>query len=320
MAGEFSKIHSGKVYNGSARVSEQGYSAGGIAPFGYVRVLLDEQRNRIGVLKHGEHKMISNQRVMFEPDESVRYVIERIYYEFVTLNRRQLDIANGLNDDNILTAKGKLWTSTGVTKLLSNETYAGTRIYNKTWARLHKKKRRNTPDEWVRCENAHTAIISMDMFNKAQERLYWLGRTRRHEGDRLIAKAKLYMRKYLQLITSEMPDGPWDMFTHRFLPISYGIESRGRTIFHINSIHSQYGKVLLCVLSSKEESVIKRTYAVDAAEITNSSFIVIEDNTKRDALTRDELCKNVTGLLLSMYERLSGTPYNFEFTASLTTN
>src|SRR4029077_13562625 len=80
MAAEFSRQQSDKVWHGSAKVSEQGFSAGGTAPYGMNRILLDESKKPIGVLKRGEHKVIANQRVTFAPagDETTE-TIKRIF-------------------------------------------------------------------------------------------------------------------------------------------------------------------------------------------------------------------------------------------------
>jgi DNA invertase Pin-like site-specific DNA recombinase len=79
MAADYSRNLSNKVFHGSVKVSEQGYSAGGSAPYGLTRVLLDENKNQIRNLKTGERKIIANQRVtspqptMSQPTLSERY-------------------------------------------------------------------------------------------------------------------------------------------------------------------------------------------------------------------------------------------------------
>jgi hypothetical protein len=76
MAAEYSRVLSEKVWHGSMKVSQSGFSAGGTAPYGMARLLLDENKNPIGILKNGQHKLISNQRVTFTPlnDETTQTV------------------------------------------------------------------------------------------------------------------------------------------------------------------------------------------------------------------------------------------------------
>ena len=61
---------------------------------------------------------------LFEPVESERVVVERIYREFVT-GRTRRAITAGLNADNVPTVRGGLWREATVTGVLRNPVYVG---------------------------------------------------------------------------------------------------------------------------------------------------------------------------------------------------
>jgi thioesterase domain-containing protein len=56
LAEDYSRQLSGKVFHGSVKVSEQGYSAGGTAVYGMARQLLDVNKKPVRILNLGEHK------------------------------------------------------------------------------------------------------------------------------------------------------------------------------------------------------------------------------------------------------------------------
>ena len=71
-AASYSRELSGKVWKGCAKIASNGFWAGGSAPYGLCRILLDEQRRPLQVLAPGEHKAIHNQRVTLGLLESRR--------------------------------------------------------------------------------------------------------------------------------------------------------------------------------------------------------------------------------------------------------
>jgi DNA invertase Pin-like site-specific DNA recombinase len=175
MAAEYSRVLSEKVWYGCIKVSKDGYSAGGAACYGMARLLLDENKKPIRILKKGEHKMISNQRVTFTPvgDETTK-AVQKMFKLLVEDWYNPREIAEWLNKENIPSASGGKWNKEKVLKILTNETYTGSRVYNKTWHRLKQKSKRNPRSEWTVCKNAFKAIVSEELFIKAQEHLYWL--------------------------------------------------------------------------------------------------------------------------------------------------
>ena len=172
MAAEYSRQLSHKVFHGCAQVSREGYSAGGMACYGMGRLLLDVNKNPIRILERGEHKQIANERVTFTPlDDETTQIVKDIFDMFVDDHKTPSRIAAVLNKRKIPSAAGGKWNRGKVVHVLSNATYIGTRIYNKTWNRLKQGRRDNPQSDWVICENAFKPIIAKEKFKKAQDRI-----------------------------------------------------------------------------------------------------------------------------------------------------
>lgn len=195
MAAEYSRQLSSKVFHGCVKVSEQGYSAGGTPCYGMARELLDEHKQPIRSLKRGEHKEISNQRVRFVPlNDETTQAVQDIFTMFVQEDANLSSIASTLNDRGIPSAAGALWDRVKIVRILMNETYTGARIYNKTWNRLRQGKRDNPRHEWVICRDAFTPIVSREIFDKAQEKLWFiLGKWK--QGRRAMKEARMLIFK-----------------------------------------------------------------------------------------------------------------------------
>jgi DNA invertase Pin-like site-specific DNA recombinase len=171
-AAQYSKELSAKVFHGCVKIAQQGYWAGGKAPFGFDRLLLDERRNRLHVLTRGQKKSIQNQRVTLTlgPEDQVA-TVRRIFDEFIDAGHTIQDIADRLNDDGSRSAMGGLWNIGKVRRILTNIMYAGTLVYNKTTSKLKTPTRRNPVDQWVRTAGAIDPLVDQAIFDRAQELL-----------------------------------------------------------------------------------------------------------------------------------------------------
>lgn len=302
MSGEFSKVLSEKVAYGSIKVAEQGYSAGGTAPYGYSRVLLSEDRERIGILEVGEHKIISNQRVTFEPSQKGEAdVVKRIFREFVELGYLPMEIALGLNRGAIPTAQDRLWTAQGITKILTNETYIGTRVYNKTWGKLKHKKRHNPQSDWVRCLNAHEALINMEVFHKAQERLYWLRPRTRSHISRSVLSTQTYVSRFIEQIITDFSDDQ-KHYIRRFMPVVFGasyiLNERKRTCFYLPASKREYDVILACQVNTEEHlGLLRNVYCVEVADLKGASYVVIEEKSSVEPLDVEQLQTKILELV-----------------------
>lgn len=211
MAAEYSKKLSEKVFYGSAKVSEQGFSAGGTACYGMDRLLLDEMKMPIGVLKDGDHKAISNQRVTFIPKkDATNATVKMIFDLFVNQNKSLEEIIETIDQDGAPPKKGGAWNRGKVLKVLSNETYIGTRLYNKTRNRLKTGKKRNDREQWVVCINAFPASVDEDVFWRAQEKLHWSNPSKWKKGIYVINKAR---RQLVEEYVNDLQDQGFDKIT-----------------------------------------------------------------------------------------------------------
>jgi DNA invertase Pin-like site-specific DNA recombinase len=168
-AAQYSKELSDKVLRGCIKIAQQGYWAGGKAPYGFQRLLLDESRSPVQVLEPGQRKSIQNQRVTLAPGDAHRVAtIQRIFREFVEVGLTSAQIAMGLNLDGVLSPGGSTWAGSKVRRILMNELYIGTLVYNKTTQKLKTATRRNPEGEWVKTNGAFDAIVAQVLFDQAQ--------------------------------------------------------------------------------------------------------------------------------------------------------
>lgn len=168
-AAQYSKELSAKVFYGCVKIAQQGYWAGGKAPFGFDRLLLDEQRNRLHVLTLHQKKSIQNQRVTLTlgPENQVA-TVRRIFDEFIDAGHTMQEIADRLNNDGSRSAMGGLWNVEKVRRILTNIMYAGTLVYNKTTSKLKTPTRRNPLNQWVRTAGAIDPLVDQAIFDRAQ--------------------------------------------------------------------------------------------------------------------------------------------------------
>lgn len=174
MAADYSRQLSNKVFYGCARISGEGYSAGGPPCFGMARLLLDVNKKPVRILKRGERKQIENERVIFIPanDETTK-TVRQIFDLYVQQNTNTKKIAAILNDAYIPSARGCTWNDDKVLRVLKNEIYIGTRLYNKTSNRLKRGKRNNPKKEWIICKKAFPPTVDKEIFWRAQKKIRW---------------------------------------------------------------------------------------------------------------------------------------------------
>jgi DNA invertase Pin-like site-specific DNA recombinase len=170
MAGEFSRELSAKVFAGKCRLVERGFRQGGCAGYGFRRLLVDREGNEKGLLKSGERKSISTDRVILVPGppEEVKLVRE-IYRRFIEEHKSAPAIADELNRQGIANEHGGLWTRQRVLGVLTNPKYIGSNVTNKTSFKLKAKNVVNPPEMWVQRDGAFQPLVSVEVFKKAQE-------------------------------------------------------------------------------------------------------------------------------------------------------
>ena len=107
--------------------------------------------------------------LVINPEQAV--IVRRIYAEFME-GKSPYAIAKGLTADGIPTPAGKAtWSDTTIKRVLSNETYRGDKLLQKTFSNdfLDKKRHKNEgqlPQAYV--EGCHEAIIPPTTFDRVQ--------------------------------------------------------------------------------------------------------------------------------------------------------
>lgn len=281
MAAEYSRVLSDKVWHGCMKVSRDGFSVGGTAPYGMARLLLDESKKPICILKKGQHKMIDNQRVIFTPlNDETTQTIKEMFRLLVDHWYTPSEIAKTINGKGIPAANGGVWNREKVIRILTNEAYAGTRVYNKTWHRLQQSSRRNPKSEWVRTPNAFTAIVDMQTFNKAQEFLYWQTPARWKKGVYLTNKAKEVALKEIKHLAKNqsITDEEVKSILQKF-PIIFSVTSNTGSIsqwcFVIPEKFRQYEWVLGTTVNLEQLNSLDEIFILPIQDFNSSNFLIV---------------------------------------------
>ena len=130
-----------EVTRGMREAASRGFWVTSYAPFGYNRVLVQD----------GPKK-----RPTLVPDEEASRIVKRIF-DMAEAGNGMVQITSTLNDEGILSPKGKLWGKTSVHTILINEAYTGTLVWGV-----------NAKDnaEPVRVEKAFPAIITKAQYRR----------------------------------------------------------------------------------------------------------------------------------------------------------
>jgi len=172
MAAEYSRELSAKVFAGQSRLTELGFRQGGLAGYGFRRLLLDEHGNPKFVLQPGEQKGVATDRVVLIPGPKKEIqVVRRVFRLFAIEKHGPGEIAELLNRIGIRASEGRPWTRYRIHHMVNNPKYMGANVTNRTSGRLGSRRVNNPPELWIRKDNAFEAIIDAALFQKAQERI-----------------------------------------------------------------------------------------------------------------------------------------------------
>lgn len=277
----YSKKLSEDVIRGCLKISGQGYSVGGTAPYGLARMLLSaDERKPIRIMKKGEHKSIANERITFIPknDETTR-TVEQIFDLFTYHQYNLSEITDVLNGQGVPSSNGKEWNRNKILHILSNQAYKGTLIYNKTWGRLKKKKRNNPKSNWVVCSNAFQGIVNEITFNLAQERLYWMLPARRNEGLRQIQKTK---RSILAEISRLFEGKDLNQNLVNFLPVIFSMkrlspDNSAYWCFCIPSKLEKYDFALCVSVDAKKSETFHDVFLIPTKEFSLQGILLVSE-------------------------------------------
>lgn len=147
---------------GIRQSARSGNFIGSIAPYGYKKATVDGRKT-----------------LVVDPERAP--IVKKIFDLYVNRKMGVKAIVNHLNNEGIPSYRGGKWGLSSVQRVLQNEAYTGENVFGKyeivkeyrdirNMHDRHRKQVQRDEDEWERTSfKTHEAIISDDMFRKAQE-------------------------------------------------------------------------------------------------------------------------------------------------------
>jgi DNA invertase Pin-like site-specific DNA recombinase len=202
MAAEYSRELGVKVFQAQCTLARRGFDQGGGAPYGLKHLLIDKNGKCVGEVLRGMHKAITTDRVILAPGSRKEVKIVRmIFHRYINLGESTVQVANYLNARGVKTRALGPWYPSHIRFTIRNEKYIGTQTFNRTSSRLGTKSVPNDPAAWIRAPNAFTAIISKELFERANEKL---ARSKVPTNDQVLDKLREAVRKYGVMTVAEM--------------------------------------------------------------------------------------------------------------------
>lgn len=210
MAAEFSRELGEKVFRGKTRIVQLGFWVGGPAGYGYRRLMVSAEGKRKQILKCGEHKSLTTDRVILVlgPRLEVKRVREMFAMALGGLGCTA--IARELNRREKFKSSGKPWYSRDIYNIVTNPKYAGCNVWYRRTQRLRETRSAVEPQHWISKPGAFLPIIDRETFDRAQAALprrsdsLWSDEEILKKLRRLLA-SKGYLSESLILRTSGMP-------------------------------------------------------------------------------------------------------------------
>lgn len=168
MAGEYSRELSAKVWAAQSRLAAKGFKMGGTAGYGLHRLLIDRDGNRKQVLRTGEHKSITTDRVVLIPGDPAEVEIVKRIFDLAAEGKTNPAIANLLNDGGVPSPKGGRWRSPTIRSILRADRYVGSNVYNRHSAKLGGMKVLNAQSTWVVSQHPFEPLIPAREFRAIQ--------------------------------------------------------------------------------------------------------------------------------------------------------
>jgi len=275
MAGKFSRDLSQKVFAGAVKVSQQGNRAGGPAPYGTLRFEVNEQREPVGVMKPKQHKSYPNNRVRLIPDDSSKTVLDEkskadiirdIFDFFVTHDYSESRIATIFNERNIPAPKGGKWPESTIRRILQDEQYIGSVVYNKTSQKKtehefkSKKTTKNPREKWIIKPGSYPQIVTSEIFEAAQAKINV--RQSRMSREEMLERIQFAFTKY-------------NMLSHSLLRSLPNMPTRSQVIKEFGSLPEAIQSLYPDVFKKTRKDVKKKIEAEANEVFEYEDFLVI---------------------------------------------
>jgi DNA invertase Pin-like site-specific DNA recombinase len=210
MAAEFSRELGEKVFRGKTRIVQLGFWVGGAAGYGYRRMMVSADGKRKQLLRYGEHKSLTTDRVMLVLGLRVEVDRVREMFSMALDGLGCTAIARDLNRRGKFKRSGKPWYCCDVYNIVTNPKYAGCNVWYRRTQRLREKRSAVEPQNWINKPAAFAPIIDCETFDRVQAALprrsdsWWSDEEILTTLRRLLA-SKGYLSESLILRTSGMP-------------------------------------------------------------------------------------------------------------------
>ncbi|HET9698396.1 MAG TPA: recombinase family protein, partial [Terriglobales bacterium] len=207
MASEYSRELSEKVSAGAKRLVSLGYKQGGMAGYGFRRLLISADGTPKQILAPGQRKSLATDRVILThgPAQELKCVRE-IYRLVVDERRTPTYIARELNRRHIPYLNGTLWYQEAVTRILTHPKYKGYVVYGQRDQKLHKRSTSVPKERWLMAKGRHQPIVSPEVFEQAQSILGQ--RTHYMTNEQLLDGVRHLWAKHGRLSLRAIDDSP----------------------------------------------------------------------------------------------------------------
>lgn len=168
MAAEYSRELSAKVSQGQRRAAAKGLWQGGPARFGFRRQLIEEDGTPIAILRRGQRKSLTTQRVVLIPGPEEELEVVRSIFRTYAAGALPQEIAERLRAEEAPRWLSQAWSTSMVRRILSDEQYTGTQITSKTYSASVGVRRKNLSRDWIRKTGAFQPTVERALFDAVQ--------------------------------------------------------------------------------------------------------------------------------------------------------
>jgi DNA invertase Pin-like site-specific DNA recombinase len=210
MAAEFSRELGEKVFRGKTRLVQLGFWVGGTAGYGYRRLMISASGKRKAILKHGERKSLTTDRIVLVLGTPVEVARVREMFSMAVNGVGCTAIAKELNQAGKLKPSGKTWYCRDVYNIVTNPKYTGCNVWYRHTQPLSGKISQVKPERWISKDDAFPPIVDHETFRQAQAGLprrsdsLWSDEEILRKLRRLLAN-KGYLSESLIMRTSGLP-------------------------------------------------------------------------------------------------------------------
>jgi DNA invertase Pin-like site-specific DNA recombinase len=316
MAAEYSRELGVRVCRGQRRIASLGFSAGGPAPYGFRRQLVDQEGRPRMILASGQVKAIATDRVRLTlgPAEEIEAV--RLIFQMYLRGRMSIrGITRTLRASHLPAPAGG-WSSHKVGSILTNEIYRGVRVYGRRTGRLRTPSRRTPEAEWISVRVA-PPVVPERTFRRALE-LRGTRYRRRTQDDIVTALRRALAKtgRLTSVLVDNSPDLPnkntiqdrFGSLTKAFAlagqPVRKGV-TKWRAedlIAELQRLQAQYGSTGEDVLRRDPKAPLPRTFAKWFGSLQEAQLAAGVPSTAPQAPTRKP--RRATGDLILDLQRI----------------